>query len=78
MTFCLSSLVVVFCLFVFIFLQTRSPSDQTTKYTITDAETGHEYEVQVRAKEEYDGSWSKWSAPAYGTSWTGKRQQQIL
>lgn len=58
--------------------QTRSPSDQTTKYTITDAETGHEYEVQVRAKEEYDGSWSKWSAPAYGTSWTDTPSEDLF
>lgn len=36
---------------------------------ITDAMTGFEYEIQVRAREEYDGDWSEWSEPVYGTPW---------
>ncbi|XP_042345732.1 interleukin-6 receptor subunit alpha [Plectropomus leopardus] len=41
-------------------------------YTITDALSGVEYLIQVRAKDEYDGQWSEWSAPVYASSWTAK------
>ncbi|XP_029958663.1 interleukin-6 receptor subunit alpha [Salarias fasciatus] len=39
-------------------------------HTITDALPGVEYEIQVRAQDEYDGHWSEWSSPVYGRSWT--------
>lgn len=39
--------------------------------TITDAMPGVEYLIQVRAKDEYDGRWSDWSAPIYASTWTG-------
>lgn len=43
---------------------------RTTRHTITDAKPGLEYEVQVRAKDEYDGQWSAWSPALYAYSWT--------
>ncbi|XP_061529964.1 interleukin-6 receptor subunit alpha isoform X2 [Phycodurus eques] len=39
-------------------------------FTITDAMPGVEYMIQVRTQDEYDGLWSNWSAPVYGSSWT--------
>uniref|UniRef100_A0A8C6U0V2 Fibronectin type-III domain-containing protein n=1 Tax=Neogobius melanostomus TaxID=47308 RepID=A0A8C6U0V2_9GOBI len=50
--------------------QTVSISDHATRHTITDAKEGQDYEVQVRAKSEYEGQWSDWSPPQYGRSWT--------
>ncbi|KAJ0065969.1 hypothetical protein NL108_001189 [Boleophthalmus pectinirostris] len=52
------------------YFQTNSINEQTNRHTITDAEAGELYEVQVRAKDEYEGQWSEWSAPQYGRSWT--------
>lgn len=49
--------------------QTITLYERTTRHTITDAEAGQEYEVQVRTKEEYEGQWSDWSVPQYGHSW---------
>ncbi|XP_054869966.1 interleukin-6 receptor subunit alpha isoform X2 [Amphiprion ocellaris] len=39
-------------------------------YTITDAMPGVEYQIQLRAKDEFDGRWSNWSPPYYARSWT--------
>ncbi|XP_022051712.2 interleukin-6 receptor subunit alpha [Acanthochromis polyacanthus] len=39
-------------------------------YTITDAIPGVEYQIQLRAKDEFDGRWSSWSPPYYARSWT--------
>lgn len=50
--------------------QNIAVSRRTTTHTITDAEMGQEYEVQIRAKDEYDGQWSAWSPPQHGHSWT--------
>lgn len=44
-------------------------NEHITRHTITDAKAGQEYEIQVRAKSEYEGQWSDWSAPQYGCSW---------
>lgn len=44
--------------------------DVARYYTITDAISGVEYTMQLRAKDEYDGHWSEWSTPIYGRSWT--------
>lgn len=42
---------------------------ERNRHTITDAQAGQEYMVQVRTKDEYDGQWSDWSEPQYGRSW---------
>ncbi|KAM9851708.1 interleukin-6 receptor subunit alpha [Aulostomus maculatus] len=41
--------------------------------TITDALPGVEYVIQLRAKDEFDGQWSSWSAPVSARSWTEPR-----
>ncbi|XP_047453992.1 interleukin-6 receptor subunit alpha [Mugil cephalus] len=38
-------------------------------YTITDVIPGVEYMIKIRTKDEYDGDWSEWSTPVYGSSW---------
>ncbi|XP_061633586.1 interleukin-6 receptor subunit alpha [Phyllopteryx taeniolatus] len=47
-------------------------------FTITDAMPGVEYMIQVRTQDEYDGLWSNWSAPVYGSSWTDSRTQEPM
>ncbi|XP_054638906.1 interleukin-6 receptor subunit alpha isoform X3 [Dunckerocampus dactyliophorus] len=44
--------------------------------TITDALSGVEYMIQLRTQDEFDGLWSSWSAPVYGSSWTEVRTQE--
>ncbi|XP_028281656.1 interleukin-6 receptor subunit alpha [Parambassis ranga] len=39
-------------------------------YTIMDTIPGVEYIIQLRAKDEFEGHWSDWSAPVYARSWT--------
>lgn len=39
-------------------------------YVITDALSGMEYEINIRAKDEYEGLWSEWSASVFACSWT--------
>ncbi|XP_038850966.1 uncharacterized protein LOC120048805 isoform X2 [Salvelinus namaycush] len=39
-------------------------------YTITDALSGVQYLIQLRAKEEFDGHWSEWSTAVYANTWT--------
>ncbi|XP_068179198.1 interleukin-6 receptor subunit alpha isoform X2 [Antennarius striatus] len=39
-------------------------------YSIPDAVPGVKYLIQLRAKDEYDGLWSDWTVPVFGTSWT--------
>ncbi|XP_061737990.1 interleukin-6 receptor subunit alpha isoform X3 [Nerophis ophidion] len=45
-------------------------------FTITDALSGVEYVIQIRTQDEFDGLWSEWSAPVYGSSWTDTRTQE--
>nr|XP_057939924.1 interleukin-6 receptor subunit alpha isoform X2 [Doryrhamphus excisus] len=45
-------------------------------FTITDALSGVEYMIQLRTQDEFDGLWSSWSAPVYGSSWTDVRTQE--
>ncbi|XP_061885880.1 interleukin-6 receptor subunit alpha [Entelurus aequoreus] len=45
-------------------------------FTITDALSGVEYVIHIRIKDEFDGLWSDWSAPVYGSSWTDTRTQE--
>ncbi|KAJ0000421.1 hypothetical protein NQD34_012263 [Periophthalmus magnuspinnatus] len=56
--------------------QTNTIYEQTRRHTITDAEAGERYEVQIRARDEYDGQWSEWGRPQYGRSWTGTTEEQ--
>lgn len=51
--------------------------DARTRHTITDAKAGLKYEVQVRAKSEYEGQWSDWSAPQYGCSWAEVSKEDL-
>ncbi|XP_072536584.1 interleukin-6 receptor subunit alpha isoform X2 [Salminus brasiliensis] len=37
---------------------------------ILDALPNTEYEVQLRAKDEYEGHWSEWTSPVYAHTWT--------
>ncbi|XP_077383975.1 interleukin-6 receptor subunit alpha isoform X2 [Festucalex cinctus] len=46
--------------------------------TITDAIPGVEYMIQLRTQEEFDGLWSDWSAPVYGSSWIDSRTQEPI
>lgn len=57
--------------------QTITFHERTTRHTVTDAEAGQEYEVQVRTKDEYDGQWSDWSVPQYGHSWTEVSKEDL-
>ncbi|XP_054638905.1 interleukin-6 receptor subunit alpha isoform X2 [Dunckerocampus dactyliophorus] len=45
--------------------------------TITDALSGVEYMIQLRTQDEFDGLWSSWSAPVYGSSWTVRTQEPV-
>ncbi|XP_061676916.1 interleukin-6 receptor subunit alpha [Syngnathoides biaculeatus] len=45
-------------------------------FTITDAMPGVMYVIQLRTQDEYDGLWSSWSAPVYGSSWIDTRTQE--
>ncbi|XP_019747724.1 interleukin-6 receptor subunit alpha [Hippocampus comes] len=47
-------------------------------FTITDAIPGVEYMMQLRTKEEFDGLWSGWSAPVYGSSWIDSRTEEPI
>ncbi|KAM6967468.1 interleukin-6 receptor subunit alpha [Aplochiton taeniatus] len=38
----------------------------TKSFTIRDAKPGLEYEIQIQAKDEYDGQWSDWTTPDTG------------
>ncbi|GAA6103335.1 interleukin-6 receptor subunit alpha-like isoform X1 [Tachysurus ichikawai] len=39
-------------------------------WLISDALPHVEYEVQIQAKDEYDGHWSDWSSPVHARTWT--------
>ncbi|XP_055358837.1 interleukin-6 receptor subunit alpha isoform X2 [Betta splendens] len=51
-------------------LYEQKVSSWTTRAEITDVMPGVQYQVQVRAKDEYDGKWSDWSEPVCASSWT--------
>lgn len=40
------------------------------KWSILDALPHTQYEVQLRAKDEYEGVWSEWTSPVYAHTWT--------
>uniref|UniRef100_A0A3B4D498 Fibronectin type-III domain-containing protein n=1 Tax=Pygocentrus nattereri TaxID=42514 RepID=A0A3B4D498_PYGNA len=40
---------------------------------IMDALPHTQYEVQLRAKDEFDGVWSEWTDPVYGHTWTAPK-----
>lgn len=40
--------------------------------TITDVLPGIDYVIQLRARDEFDGVWSDWSAAVCARSWTGE------
>ncbi|XP_077432809.1 interleukin-6 receptor subunit alpha [Vanacampus margaritifer] len=47
-------------------------------FTITDAIPGVEYMIQLRTQEEFDGLWSDWSAPVYGSSWIDSKTEEPI
>ncbi|XP_051922162.1 interleukin-6 receptor subunit alpha [Hippocampus zosterae] len=47
-------------------------------FTITDAIPGVEYTIQLRTRDEFDGLWSGWSAPVYGSSWIDSRTEEPI
>ncbi|CAL9705739.1 unnamed protein product [Knipowitschia caucasica] len=60
------------------YYQTRAIDEQTSTHTITDAVAGETYEVEVRAKDEYEGQWSEWSVTQHGRSWTDISNEDLL
>ncbi|XP_016387480.1 uncharacterized protein LOC107723404 isoform X2 [Sinocyclocheilus rhinocerous] len=44
--------------------------DRHVSWTIYDALPHTQYEVQLRAKDEFDGVWSDWTDAVYAVSWT--------
>ncbi|KAI4880949.1 hypothetical protein NFI96_019594, partial [Prochilodus magdalenae] len=44
--------------------------EQKLVWYITDAAPHIQYEVQLRAKDEFDGVWSEWTDPVYAYTWT--------
>ncbi|XP_061144531.1 interleukin-6 receptor subunit alpha [Syngnathus typhle] len=47
-------------------------------FTITDVISGVKYMIQIRTKDEFDGLWSKWTAPVYGSSWIDLRTHESI
>ncbi|KAI5620497.1 interleukin-6 receptor subunit alpha precursor, partial [Silurus asotus] len=41
-------------------------------WLIFDALPYTDYEIQIRAKDEYEGQWSEWTSPVHAHTWTGK------
>ncbi|KAM9488046.1 interleukin-6 receptor subunit alpha-like isoform 2-T2 [Clarias gariepinus] len=39
-------------------------------WLISDALSHTEYEIQIRAKDEFDGEWSDWTSPVYEYTWS--------
>ncbi|XP_030014863.1 interleukin-6 receptor subunit alpha [Sphaeramia orbicularis] len=56
------------------FFQRKLINDWHNIHSITDAMTEFENEIQVRTKEEYDGYWSEWSKPVYGSTWKAMKE----
>lgn len=44
---------------------------ESRDWLILDALPHIEYEIQIRAKDEYEGQWSDWTSPVYAQTWTG-------
>lgn len=47
--------------------------DDRMSWTIYDALPHAQYEVQLQAKDEFDGIWSDWTDTVYAVSWTGNK-----
>uniref|UniRef100_A0A8C2AT80 Interleukin 6 receptor n=1 Tax=Cyprinus carpio TaxID=7962 RepID=A0A8C2AT80_CYPCA len=47
--------------------------DKEVSWTIYDALPHIQYEVQLRAKDEFDGLWSDWTDTVYAVTWTGNK-----
>lgn len=45
---------------------------------IYDALPHTQYEVQLRAKDEFDGLWSDWTDTVYAVTWTGNKIHAIF
>lgn len=45
--------------------------DTERLWLISDALPRTQYELQIRAKDEYDGQWSDWTSPVHAHTWTG-------
>ncbi|KAB5587110.1 hypothetical protein PHYPO_G00009140 [Pangasianodon hypophthalmus] len=44
--------------------------DTELLWLISDALPHIQYEIQIRAKDEYDGQWSDWTSPVHAYTWT--------
>ncbi|XP_062848849.1 interleukin-6 receptor subunit alpha isoform X2 [Trichomycterus rosablanca] len=47
-------------------------------WLISDALPNTQYEIQLHAKDEFDGMWSDWSSPVYGHTWTAPKPTMAI
>jgi len=48
-------------------------ADRQQSWTIYDALPNTQYEVQLRAKDEFDGVWSDWTDTVLAATWSGNK-----
>uniref|UniRef100_A0A673GCN3 Interleukin 6 receptor n=1 Tax=Sinocyclocheilus rhinocerous TaxID=307959 RepID=A0A673GCN3_9TELE len=53
-------------------------TDRQVSWTIYDALPHIQYEVQLQAKDDFDGLWSDWTDTVYAVTWTGNKIHEPL